>query len=79
MALSKGTLAALYRRRADWYDVSANAYYLIGMREATYRRMAVQALRLHPGDTVVERRNNPLPYKTALANQIDSRPVALSC
>ena len=54
MALSKSTLAALYRRRADWYDVSANAYYLIGMREAAYRWMAVQALRLHPGDTVVE-------------------------
>jgi ubiquinone/menaquinone biosynthesis C-methylase UbiE len=54
MALSKDVIAALYRRRADWYDLSANAYYLIGLREAVYRRKAVDALRLRPGDTVVE-------------------------
>ena len=54
MALNKETMAGLYRRRADWYDLSANAYYLIGVRESAYRRRAVQALQLHPGDTVVE-------------------------
>ena len=54
MALSKEVLAGLYRRRADWYDVSANTYYLIGFRESAYRRRAVQALQLNSGDTVVE-------------------------
>jgi demethylmenaquinone methyltransferase/2-methoxy-6-polyprenyl-1,4-benzoquinol methylase len=54
MALSKEKMAGLYRRRAEWYDVSANAYYLIGFRESAYRGKAVQALQLHPGDTVVE-------------------------
>lgn len=54
MALSKDVIAALYRRRADWYDLSANSYYLIGLRESAYRRIAVDALRLSPGHTVVE-------------------------
>jgi ubiquinone/menaquinone biosynthesis C-methylase UbiE len=54
MALSKEVIAGLYRRRADGYDLSANAYYLIGFREAAYRRTAVQALQLKAGDTVVE-------------------------
>lgn len=54
MALSKEVMAGLYRRRAGWYDLSANSYYLIGIRESAYRRRAVQALQLNPGDTVVE-------------------------
>jgi len=54
MALSKDVIAGLYRRRADWYDLSANAYYLIGLRESAYRRKAVEALQLSPGHTVVE-------------------------
>jgi demethylmenaquinone methyltransferase/2-methoxy-6-polyprenyl-1,4-benzoquinol methylase len=44
----------LYRRRARHYDVTANLYYLIGFREQAFRGMAVDALDLRPGDTVVE-------------------------
>ena len=36
------------------YDISANLYYLIGFREHKYRKMAVDALNLKKGDTVVE-------------------------
>jgi ubiquinone/menaquinone biosynthesis C-methylase UbiE len=43
-----------YRDRARHYDITANLYYLFGFREWAYRRKAVQALRLRPGDTVVE-------------------------
>lgn len=54
MALTKNQLIDLYRLRAAWYDFSANLYYLIGFREAWYRKQAVAALGLWPGDTVVE-------------------------
>ena len=54
MAFTKTKIARLYRKRAVWYDVSANLYYLIGFREFAYRRQAVRELRLKPGDTVVE-------------------------
>lgn len=54
MALTKDTIRELYRKRAGWYDLSANAYYLIGFREAKYRKMAVAELALESGDTVVE-------------------------
>jgi ubiquinone/menaquinone biosynthesis C-methylase UbiE len=43
-----------YRKRATNYDITANVYYLIGYPEWKYRRLAVNALRLQPGDTVVE-------------------------
>ena len=54
MALTKIELLDLYRRRAVHYDFTANLYYLIGFREATYRKRAVSALALGSGDTVVE-------------------------
>ncbi|MGE5306165.1 MAG: class I SAM-dependent methyltransferase [Alphaproteobacteria bacterium] len=54
MALAKSQLRDLYRKRAAHYDFSANLYYLIGFREARYRKSAVSALGLKPGDTVVE-------------------------
>ncbi len=54
MALTKNKIRDLYRKRAENYDLSANLYYLIGFREVRYRRLAVSALRLQPGDTVVE-------------------------
>jgi len=54
MALTKDTIRDLYRKRSGWYDFSANAYYLIGFREAKYRKMAVSELALESGDTVVE-------------------------
>jgi ubiquinone/menaquinone biosynthesis C-methylase UbiE len=44
----------VYRARARNYDVTANLYYLLGFREQFFRRMAVEALQLKPGDTVVE-------------------------
>jgi ubiquinone/menaquinone biosynthesis C-methylase UbiE len=53
MALTKIQLRDLYRTRAARYDFSANLYYLIGFREARYRKRAVSALGLHNGDTVV--------------------------
>jgi len=54
MAHSRQTLVDIYRKRAKFYDISANLYYLIGFRELAYRRQAVTALNLQPGDTVVE-------------------------
>ena len=44
----------VYRRRARFYDWSANAYYLIGFREGAYRGRAVEALQLRPAAAVVE-------------------------
>ena len=54
MALAKHSIAELYQKRAKRYDYSANFYYLFGIREFAYRRIAVEALKLEPGDTVVE-------------------------
>lgn len=54
MALEKSELIDLYRQRARGYDLTANLYYLLGFREWAYRRRAVEALGLGPGDTVVE-------------------------
>jgi len=54
MALNKNQIIHLYRKRAANYDWSANLYYLIGLREFKYRKLAAQLLRLKPGDTVVE-------------------------
>ena len=51
---TRDQVLAVYRRRAPHYDFSANLYRLLGFREAAYRRMAVDALRLNAGDTVVE-------------------------
>lgn len=51
---SKQELIELYRKRAGNYDVTANLYYIIGFREWDYRNMAVKALNLGLGDTVVE-------------------------
>ena len=54
LALDKSEIVNLYRKRAENYDFSANLYYLIGVRENLYRTMAVNALDLKPGDTVLE-------------------------
>lgn len=54
MPLSKDSIRDLYRKRAGAYDYSANLYYLLGFREAHYRKQAVTALNLKPGDSVVE-------------------------
>jgi len=52
--LSKSDLVTLYRKRAGAYDFSANLYYLIGFREAQYRKHAIAQLNLKTGDTAVE-------------------------
>ncbi|HEY5601813.1 MAG TPA: class I SAM-dependent methyltransferase [Gammaproteobacteria bacterium] len=54
MAYSKSQISNLYQQRAAHYDLTANLYYLLGFREQAYRKRAVAALRLEPGDTVVE-------------------------
>lgn len=54
MALDKNSLAELYAKRASLYDLTANAYYLVGFREFAYRKKAILALELKRGDTVVE-------------------------
>ncbi len=54
MALDKIEVRDLYRKRAKRYNISANLYYLIGFREAKYRKMAISQLALKPGDSVVE-------------------------
>lgn len=54
MGFSQQALIQLYRSRAKHYDVTANLYYFIGFREYDYRKMAVNALNLEPGQTVVE-------------------------
>jgi demethylmenaquinone methyltransferase/2-methoxy-6-polyprenyl-1,4-benzoquinol methylase len=54
MALTKNQIKDLYGKRAANYDLSANLYYLIGFREERYRKSAVSALCLRPGETVVE-------------------------
>lgn len=50
----KSELEDLYRKRAGFYDFSANLYYLIGFREHAYRKRAVEALKIKNGDSVVE-------------------------
>jgi ubiquinone/menaquinone biosynthesis C-methylase UbiE len=47
-------IRALYSKRAARYDLSANLYYLIGVRVNAYRRKAVGELNLQRGDTVLE-------------------------
>lgn len=44
----------LYARRARWYDLTANLYYLMGLREERYRAELAGRLGLSHGDTVVE-------------------------
>jgi demethylmenaquinone methyltransferase/2-methoxy-6-polyprenyl-1,4-benzoquinol methylase len=54
MAFTRNAIAKIYSKRAATYDLSANLYYLVGIREFAYREKAVEALALQPGDTVVE-------------------------
>jgi demethylmenaquinone methyltransferase/2-methoxy-6-polyprenyl-1,4-benzoquinol methylase len=52
--LEREDILDLYSRRAGWYDISANAYYVIGFREWAYRHRAVRALGAQPGATILE-------------------------
>lgn len=53
-ALEKSKVRRIYRRRARRYDLTSHLYWLVGYRLDRYRREGVAALRLAPGDTVVE-------------------------
>jgi ubiquinone/menaquinone biosynthesis C-methylase UbiE len=48
------TLIGLYRSRAKHYDFSARLFPLVGFRQGAYRKQAIQALCLQPGDVVVD-------------------------
>ena len=52
--LWKEHIIQTYRKRAANYDFTANLYYLFGYREWAYRKIAVKALKLQPGDVVLE-------------------------
>jgi demethylmenaquinone methyltransferase/2-methoxy-6-polyprenyl-1,4-benzoquinol methylase len=52
--LTKEQVVDIYRKRAKRYDFISNLYRLLGFRVPAYRKMAVKALNLHRGDTVVE-------------------------
>lgn len=52
--LGPDEVLGIYRRRARRYDVSSRLYWVVGYRLDLYRREGVEALRLSPGDTVVE-------------------------
>lgn len=52
--LTSEEIIDLYRKRARNYDFSAQLYYLLGFRLASYRERAVAALKLHAGDAVVD-------------------------
>jgi len=47
-------LIGLYRSRAKQYDFSARLFPLMGFRQGAYRKQAIQALCLQPGDVVVD-------------------------
>ncbi len=52
--LTRDEVRDAYDRHAAFYDLAVWFYYLVGMRIGRWRRMAVDALSLRPGDTVVE-------------------------
>lgn len=54
MALNKAETRDLYRRRAVHYDLVVRLYGLVGVRIDRYRKRAVEALALRPGDAVVD-------------------------
>jgi ubiquinone/menaquinone biosynthesis C-methylase UbiE len=47
-------LIATYRKKAKHYDVTSRLYPVPGYPQPEQRRRAVQALRLRPGDTVID-------------------------
>jgi demethylmenaquinone methyltransferase/2-methoxy-6-polyprenyl-1,4-benzoquinol methylase len=54
LPLGRDEVIEVYRRRAPRYDRTSHLYWLIGYPVDRYRREGVDALRLRPGDTVVE-------------------------
>jgi demethylmenaquinone methyltransferase/2-methoxy-6-polyprenyl-1,4-benzoquinol methylase len=54
VALDKGEIVDLYRRRSKRYDITGKPYRPLGFRDGAYRRQAVAKPELEEGDTVVE-------------------------
>lgn len=52
--LDTDNFRAIYQRWAPYYDVALWGYRLIGVRLGHYRRRAVEALELQPGDTALD-------------------------
>lgn len=52
--LTRDAVKDIYDRNARFYDLAVWGYYLVGMPVGKWRRMGVDALKLHAGDTVVE-------------------------
>lgn len=52
--LTVDEIRAVYQKRAPRYDGTSHAYGLFGYRLDAHRRRGVEALRLRPGDSVVE-------------------------
>ena len=52
--LTRDAVKDIYNRNARYYDLAVWGYYLAGMPIRKWRRMAVSALQLQRGDTVVE-------------------------
>ena len=52
--LTRDEVRDAYQRWAKFYDLVVYLYYLVGMRIGHWRHLAVDALALHRGDTVVE-------------------------
>jgi demethylmenaquinone methyltransferase/2-methoxy-6-polyprenyl-1,4-benzoquinol methylase len=51
---TRDRLIATYRRKARHYDVTSRLYPVPGYPQRSQRRRSVEALRLRPGDTVVD-------------------------
>jgi demethylmenaquinone methyltransferase/2-methoxy-6-polyprenyl-1,4-benzoquinol methylase len=51
---SRERLIETYRKKAKHYDIISRLYPVPGYPQGAQRRRAVQALRLRPGDTVIE-------------------------
>ena len=54
MVLTPTQTRVLYRRRAPHYDWLVGLFRLAGARVSTYRRLAVEALSVSAGNTVVD-------------------------
>ena len=51
---SRARLIAVYRKKAKHYDITSRLYPAPGYPQRAQRLQAVQALGLHPGDTVID-------------------------
>ncbi len=52
--LTRDEVRNAYQRWSKVYDLTVYSYSLVGMRIGHWRRLAVEAMALRPGDTVVE-------------------------